>query len=675
LYGMANEISCPKCQTVYRLKGDLPPNKMLKCKKCGSTFPSKSVAVTQAYTPPASEFPLATDTAERTGQGLAGKIIGGCRLEKKLGEGGMGIVYRAHHIALDIKVAVKILPPHFVSIDKTFSSRFIREARSAAQLHHQNIVGVINVGEEDGLHFIVMQYVDGEDIYSRINRDGRIPVEETISIAIQMAQALVVAAKSNIVHRDIKPDNIMIDSEGIVKLADLGLAKNIEEQTHVTRSGVGLGTPLYMAPEQAENARDVDHRCDFYALGCTLFHMLSGNPPYSGTSSIAIMVKHMNEPVPRICDCAQGVPPRFGALLQHMMAKDPAERPQTAVELLRELQDIKRSLNKPLISDSDVQRIGAANAQAGMPKGVMFAIGGIIATVFLVIIVLAISLSGGNNDAPRRPNDRDLAQRNPPIDIPAEKEPEPKPTETEVTPPEKQPDTEPADTKVAPTKKEPEPTVTVVTPPKVTPDPPIVKVTPPKKEPEPEPKVIEKGMIDIKNWRTAAALRAKWTTPEKAKWAEADFTNGILSLSNTTGKARAYLKQTTQRVFGEFTVRLEVRNIITVGLVQSSKAKYTAYKTVDTAEDEGSTNWHVIELTQRRGHYSISVDGDEITNSTIRSIANAPRGNLILAIAPNVRAAIRSCKIECKEPPDAPTRRPGGSRPRPPRGRKPPPRR
>jgi len=249
----------------------------------------------------------------------------------------MGAVYKAHHIALDIPVAVKILSPYLINQDTTFGDRFIREARAAAKLQHPNVVGVLNVGQEGDAHFLVMQFVDGQSLDERVAAEGRIAADESVGIMTQLCEALQVAHESGIVHRDIKPGNIMVDKSGTVKLLDLGLAKNIGEDVGLTASGVGMGTPTYMAPEQADDAKSADHRSDVYSLGCTWFHLITGAVPFDGDSGFTIMTKHQRERVPRAHAICPEVPKPVAAIIQKMMSKRPEDRYQTVAELRADL--------------------------------------------------------------------------------------------------------------------------------------------------------------------------------------------------------------------------------------------------------------------------------------------------------------------------------------------------
>ncbi len=288
--------------------------------------------------------PFADTRPDSLGEQLIGQTIGGCRLFYKIGGGGMGGVFKGHHIALDIPVAVKVLHAHLAEKDPIFVKRFIREARSAAKLQHPNIVGVMNVGLEDGHHFLVMPYVDGGNAASMLARMGRFPVEKVLQIANDIARALSVAEENNILHRDIKPANILFTNKGEARLADLGLAKNYldSQDSGITQTGISCGTPLYFSPEQAKGSRTLDIRSDIYSLGITLYHLLSGSPPFHGESAYVIFQKHVHEPLPPFKDFQPPVPDSMFKLLQKMTAKNPDDRFADTQELhaaLRKLQD------------------------------------------------------------------------------------------------------------------------------------------------------------------------------------------------------------------------------------------------------------------------------------------------------------------------------------------------
>jgi serine/threonine-protein kinase len=211
---------------------------------------------------------------------LVGKTVAGYRIERRIGRGGMGTVYRAVQLSLDRPVAFKVLSPSLQE-DREFVERFLAEARSAGKLNHPNVVQVFNAGEVDGVFFLSMEYMVGGSLQELLDAKGGVPVEKALAMTLDAARALVWAEEQGIVHRDIKPDNLLLDEHGTVKVADFGLAADSRKSKTLYAGGKVLGTPGYMAPEQALG-KLVDHRADIYALGSTLYAALAGCAPYQG---------------------------------------------------------------------------------------------------------------------------------------------------------------------------------------------------------------------------------------------------------------------------------------------------------------------------------------------------------------------------------------------------------
>ncbi len=270
--------------------------------------------------------------------------IEGYKLLERRGQGGMGVVYRAVQKSLRREVALKVLAPRWASHSR-FLRRFFREAKLAGSLNHPNIVSAIDVGESNGYHYYAMEYVDGWSVAEMLREDGRFDEDEALEIVLQIAKALAHASERHIVHRDIKPENILVTPAGVAKLADLGLSKQLTSDCSITTEGKTLGTPFYVSPELARGVTDVDVRSDIYSLGATLYHMLSGEPPFSGDNPAAIMARHIAEdPIP-IRRRAPGTSRVVARLLERMMAKDPAARYQSAHELVHDLVAIRKGKN------------------------------------------------------------------------------------------------------------------------------------------------------------------------------------------------------------------------------------------------------------------------------------------------------------------------------------------
>ena len=270
-----------------------------------------------------------------------GEMIDKYCVERCLGAGGMGAVYLVRHTQLKTMRALKLLHPDIEADDPEYRERFIREAQFAARIQHPNIVAVMDVETKSmsGFSYIVMEYVEGHSI-SQLLKNGPLSETQAVFIIRETAKALAYAAESGIVHRDIKPANIMITNDGHVKLADLGIAKCSDPtggSNTLTVAGTMIGTPAYASPEQCRDARSVDTRADIYSLGATLYEMLTGEAPFSGTNAFDIMAKVVRtNPVP-ILQLKPEITPELAALVEKMMQKKPENRPQTMLDLLEEL--------------------------------------------------------------------------------------------------------------------------------------------------------------------------------------------------------------------------------------------------------------------------------------------------------------------------------------------------
>src|SRR5687768_5533990 len=223
------------------------------------------------------------------------QLSGRYRLDAQVGTGGMSTVYRAFDAILERRVAIKLMHRD-IAADSDQLERFRREARAVAQLSHPHIVGVIDAGEEDGRPYIVFEYVEGETLKDRIRRMGRLPIDESIAYSIEIARALSAAHARNIVHRDVKPQNVLIDEEGSAKVTDFGIARSLDEEG-LTAEGRVLGTTDYVSPEQALG-HDVDGQSDIYSLGVVLYEMLTGDVPFHGENQVSVAMKHVREDLP-----------------------------------------------------------------------------------------------------------------------------------------------------------------------------------------------------------------------------------------------------------------------------------------------------------------------------------------------------------------------------------------
>ncbi|MHC4660989.1 MAG: serine/threonine protein kinase [Planctomycetota bacterium] len=292
--------------------------------------------------------------------------IRGYRISDTLGKGGMGVVYKALQISLDKTVALKVLPPELAA-DQDYVARFIREAKSAAKLNHPNIVQAIDVGESGGYNYFVMEYVDGVTVRKRLKDEGMFTEDEALDVVQQVARALEHAQENSIVHRDIKPDNIMLTKKGRAKLCDLGLAKSTKQEAHLTQTGTALGTPYYISPEQARGDDTIDTRSDIYSLGITLFHMVTGQVPFNGPTPMVIMTKHLTDRMPDPRSVRTTLSPEICAVINKMTMKDPELRHQTAATLAEAIEAIRlkrRALQSELQTGSQTASAATLKVEA-----------------------------------------------------------------------------------------------------------------------------------------------------------------------------------------------------------------------------------------------------------------------------------------------------------------------
>lgn len=302
----------------------------LRCAACGHEATNvlslglQPVGATVNARPPPSP---AAATLPAAVADLAGRTWAGYQVVSTLGRGGMAIVYKAYQPNLERHVAIKFLL-HGPS-DPTLIDRFKQEARLVAHLRHPNIVTVLDFGEDQGIPYLVMEYVEGETLLARLGEP--MTLSEALSIAGQVAAALDYAHRHGVVHRDVKPSNILLAEEGCV-LSDFGIAKPLEGAAHLTQTGVTIGTPEYMSPEQCQGL-PVDARSDIYSLGVVLYEMLTGRPPFVGPTSMSVMLKHVGEPLPPPRRINPSIPPEVEAAVLRATAKDPAERYTSAAEM------------------------------------------------------------------------------------------------------------------------------------------------------------------------------------------------------------------------------------------------------------------------------------------------------------------------------------------------------
>lgn len=302
--------------------------------------------------------------AERSGQKIPGyKILG------KLGAGAMATVYKAKQISLDRTVAIKVLPPKFAS-NPQFIERFYAEGRAAAQLNHPNIVQAFDVGRAGDLYYFVMEHVDGRTVYDDIVKHKRFSEAEALDIIIQIAEALDHAHAKGLIHRDVKPKNVMITREGVAKLADMGLARAIsDKEVAEAEAGKAFGTPYYISPEQIRGEKEIGPPADIYSLGATLYHMVTGSVPFDGKNPSAVMHKHLKADLV----APDHVNPKLSAgiseVIEMMMAKNPAKRYRSCADLLLDLRQVRKGetptiAHKDVLPSDTIASLAAAEAQA-----------------------------------------------------------------------------------------------------------------------------------------------------------------------------------------------------------------------------------------------------------------------------------------------------------------------
>jgi len=269
-----------------------------------------------------------------------GTVLGGYELLERVGTGVMGDVFKAVHRRMGRIVAIKVLKPAVIHSPEVVR-RFEREIKATAMLSHPNLVAALDAAEDQGHHYLVMEFVPGLDLATMLQQQGPLSVTRALDTMIQVAQGLEYAHARGVVHRNIKPGNLLVALDGAVKLLDLGLARIDEtagDGEPLTREGVALGTVDYMALEQAQDARHADPRSDIYSLGCTLYRVLTGRPPYDGRNLVLKMLAHREQPIPSLAAARPDLPPALDGVFQRMLAKDPRERFQSMTDVIRALE-------------------------------------------------------------------------------------------------------------------------------------------------------------------------------------------------------------------------------------------------------------------------------------------------------------------------------------------------
>jgi serine/threonine-protein kinase len=346
--------------------------------------------------------------ARATGNGhiVVGDLIADrYELEELCGSGGMSSVYKARDTLLERNVALKILHSHY-SDDEEYVQRFRHEARTVARLAHPNIVTVIDRGESDGRQFIVFEYVDGETLKDLIGRTGPLPIRRAIEIALEVTRGLAFAHQHGLVHRDVKPQNVLLNGDGEAKVTDFGIARSLDVELGMTQTGTVLGTSNYLAPEQA-NGNPVGPRTDVYSLGVVLFELLTGEVPFPGASFVAVAMKHINEPPPNLLERRPDAPLRLAAAIDRALAKRPQDRWPTMEAFAAELEACLDELATPdaertLIAPSPVLRASAQRrARSGTRLRWPLVLGALVLVAIVAVVIGVLALGGSSKSGKR----------------------------------------------------------------------------------------------------------------------------------------------------------------------------------------------------------------------------------------------------------------------------------
>ena len=299
---------------------------------------------------------------------MVGEKLGSFRIEGTLGVGAMGVVYSAIHEATGRPAAVKVINKDIAQRGKTFE-RFQREADILKQFRHPNIVRFLALGRYQGTSYIAMEFIQGKTLEQVLETRGALPWQEVVELGIQLCVALHYAHEHGVVHRDLKPSNLMVTDEGTLKLTDFGIAKDLDK-TALTATGRTLGTAAYMAPEQIRGTPEVSHKTDLYALGCVLYQMLAGRPPFEGSGPVVLMHCHLNEPAPRASANVAEIPKALDALVVQLMAKAPTDRPWDAAVVAAALGAMREKSQKGEAVAMVWPTAADATSTAALPTGV-----------------------------------------------------------------------------------------------------------------------------------------------------------------------------------------------------------------------------------------------------------------------------------------------------------------
>jgi len=390
-------MECPKCHFKN-------PNDTDFCGSCGAPLFKKIPS--PPVPDPERISDISTETVEmpmgelETGYTFAGRY----QIIEKLGEGGMGKIYKALDKEIDAKVVLKLLKPEIAANKRTID-RFKNELKLARNISHKNICRMYDLDKDKESYYITMEYVPGQDLKSMISMTKPLSVAATLDIAKQVCEGLAEAHRLGVVHRDIKPGNIIIDKQGHVKIMDFGLARSVKGKAE-TDEGVIIGTPEYMSPEQVEGKR-ADQRSDIYSLGIVLFEMLTGRPPFEGETPLGAAIKHKIEPPPVPKDFNPEIPDELSSLILKCLEKQPEKRFQSAEELLEELNNIEKRTKIAYEEGSKKAYFSLKKINEWMRRNWIF-----MAALFMLVIVAGIVLFSSRKETPVVPRKKSLLERN-----------------------------------------------------------------------------------------------------------------------------------------------------------------------------------------------------------------------------------------------------------------------
>jgi hypothetical protein len=347
---------------------------------------------------------------------VAGKKLGGYEIIEQIGRGAMGTVFKARQLSVDRIVALKVLPPRLTK-DPAFVDRFLRESRAAAKLNHPNVVQAIDAGQAGGYYFFAMEYVDGPGIDKVLARSGRLPEQRALEIIRDISHALNYAhTNAQLIHRDIKPSNILLTQDGMAKLADLGLAREMADaDSSLTKAGVAMGTPNYISPEQVRGDRDLDGRADIYALAATLFHLVTGKPPYEGGTATEVMASHLHKPIPSARQINPKVSTGTAELIRRGMAKQRERRYPTMRAFLDAVETILAQQAAQATGTSSAEATQASDARRRAPaagrKPIYIGLAAGVALLAAVLLLVYAGFGGAPPSNGPEPLDPQIAHR------------------------------------------------------------------------------------------------------------------------------------------------------------------------------------------------------------------------------------------------------------------------